>query len=283
MAWFKRVKSNLLSQKKKDIPDGLWIKCKKCGEVLYKNELERNLDVCNYCGYHFRIRNDKYINLLTDKDSFEEFNSSIRSLDPLKFRDTERYTDRLKKAVNKTGMNDAVRTGTALIHNMPVVLAVMDFHFIGGSMGSVVGEKIARAIDVAIERRQPFIAVCASGGARMQESAYSLMQMAKTSSRLAKLSQAGLPYISILTHPTTGGVTASYASLGDVILAEPEALIAFAGPRVIKQTIGQDLPEGFQRSEFMQKHGFVDAIVSRNELRDAVINLLTFFLDPQTY
>ncbi|MDZ7723990.1 MAG: acetyl-CoA carboxylase, carboxyltransferase subunit beta [candidate division KSB1 bacterium] len=283
MAWFKRVKTNLLSQKKKDIPDGLWIKCKKCGEVLYKNELERNLDVCNYCGYHFRITNDKYINLLTDKDSFEEFNSSMRSMDPLKFRDTERYADRLKKAMNKTGMNDAVRTGTALIHNLPVVLAVMDFHFIGGSMGSVVGEKIARAIDVALERRQPFIAICASGGARMQESAYSLMQMAKTSSRLAKLSQAGLPYISILTHPTTGGVTASYASLGDVILAEPEALIAFAGPRVIKQTIGQDLPEGFQRSEFMQKHGFVDAIVPRNELRDAVTQLLNFFLDPQTF
>lgn len=283
MAWFKRVKSNLLSQKKKDIPDGLWIKCNKCGEVLYKNELERNYDVCNYCGYHFRIGNTKYINLLTDKDSFDEFNRELRSLDPLKFRDTERYSDRLKKAVSKTGMNDAVRTGTALIQNMPVVLAVMDFNFIGGSMGSVVGEKIARAIDVALERRQPFIAICASGGARMQEAAYSLMQMAKTTSRLAKLSKAGLPYISILTHPTTGGVTASFASLGDVILAEPEALIGFAGPRVIKQTIGQDLPEGFQRAEFMQKHGFVDTIVPRSELRNTVIKLLNFFLDPQTY
>lgn len=279
MLWFKREKAGFAQQDKKSLPDGLWLKCESCGEVLYKKELERQYSVCSKCGFHFRITSDDYIALICDPNSFSEVNAGIQSVDPLKFKDSERYSDRIKKAMNKTGMNEAVVTGTAAIFDLPVVMAVMDFRFIGGSMGSVVGEKIARAAVLALERGQPLIVISASGGARMQESAYSLMQMAKTSARLAMLADAKLPYISILTHPTTGGVTASFSMLGDIILAEPGALIGFAGPRVIKQTIGQDLPEGFQRAEFLLQHGFVDTIVHRKELKRTLHQILTFFAD----
>ncbi|RPI00633.1 MAG: acetyl-CoA carboxylase carboxyltransferase subunit beta [Calditrichaeota bacterium] len=279
MAWFKREKAGFDLQDKKSLPDGIWVKCESCGEVLYRKELDRLFSVCTKCGFHFRITCEGYISLICDENSFQETNAHIQSVDMLKFRDSERYSDRIKKAMTKTGMSEAVRTGTASIYGLPVVLAVMDFRFVGGSMGSVVGEKIARAAELAFEQHRPFIAVSASGGARMQESAYSLMQMAKTSARIAMLSDAKLPYISILTHPTTGGVTASFSMLGDVIIAEPGALIGFAGPRVIKQTIGQDLPEGFQRSEFLLNHGFVDAIVHRKDLKQTLYQLLSFFLE----
>ncbi|MBD3385017.1 acetyl-CoA carboxylase carboxyltransferase subunit beta [candidate division KSB1 bacterium] len=277
MAWFKRVKRGLQPQKKKELPDGLWQKCDQCNEILYKKELIKNKFVCSKCEKHFRMNSSDYIQLLADEKSYQEFNSNIRSVDRLKFRDSKKYSDRLRAAMDKTGLCEAVRTGTCTLEGIPVILSVMDFRFIGGSMGSVVGEKIARAIDKALEMRNPLIIISASGGARMQEAALSLMQMAKTSARLAMLSDAAVPYISILTDPTTGGVTASYSMLGDVILAEPNALIGFAGPRVIKQTIGEDLPEGFQRSEFLLKHGFVDAIVNRKEMKETLYHLLTFF------
>ena len=279
MEWFKRVKQNLNPQAKKEMPDGVWIKCDKCGEILYRKELVRNMNVCSKCDYHLRISSDEYIELLTDKNSFSEFNTNLKSVDKLKFKDSKRYADRLKDAMNKTGLSEAVRTGTAELNKIPIVLGVMDFRFVGGSMGSVVGEKIARAIDKALEQKAPFIMVTASGGARMQEGALSLMQMAKTSSRLAILADAKVPYIVILTHPTTGGVTASFAMLGDIIFAEPGALIGFAGPRVIKQTIGQDLPDNFQRSEFLLDHGFVDSIVHRKNLKEELYKVLTFFQD----
>ncbi len=281
MAWFKRAKAGFSGQDKKSLPDGVWIKCQNCNEVLYKKELEKNYSVCTSCGSHFRIKCDDYINIICDANSFYETEPSMQSQDPLKFKDSERYADRIKKATSKTGLNEAVKTGTGNINGMPVVLAVMDFRFVGGSMGSVVGEKIARAAMLALRRKFPLIVISASGGARMQEAAYSLMQMAKTSARLAMLADAKLPFISILTHPTTGGVTASFAMLGDVILAEPKALIGFAGPRVIKQTIGQDLPEGFQRSEFLLEHGFIDAIVERSELKQKLADVLSFFVDQK--
>ncbi len=283
MAWFKRVKKGLVTQTKKELPDGLWIKCQNCGEVIYKKELEKNFYVCMKCDYHFRVNSDEYIRILADNSSFVEFNAKIHSADPLKFKDSKRYSDRLKSTMNSTNLTEAIKTGTCTIKNIPVILAVMDFRFIGGSMGSVVGEKIARAINIALEKRRPLIIISASGGARMQESSYSLMQMAKTSAHLALLSDAKLPYLSILTHPTTGGVTASFSMLGDIILAEPKALIGFAGPRVIKQTIGQDLPDGFQKSEFLLEHGFVDSVVHRKDLKERVYQILTFFpLEPKS-
>lgn len=277
MSWFRRTQKGLVAQEKKDLPDGLWVKCEKCKDFIYRLELERNSFVCMNCGFHFRIRAHDYIRLLSDEGSFEEFNAHIESVDPLGFRDSKRYSDRLKEAKSSTGLSEAIVTGTARVEGIPYVLGAMDFAFIGGSMGSVVGEKVARAVDKAIELHRPLVIVCASGGARMQEGALSLMQMAKTSARLTLLSEARLPYISILTHPTTGGVTASYAMLGDVILAEPGALIGFAGPRVIQQTIRQELPEGFQTAEFLLQHGFVDAVVPRKELKARVAQLLRFF------
>ncbi len=277
MQWFQRVKRGLDTQQKKALPDGVWVKCDRCSEIIYNKELHRNLHVCNKCGHHFRMNSNGYIQLIADEKSFKEFNSNIRSVDQLKFKDSKKYSDRLKAAMEKTGISEAVRTGRCSVNEINTVLAIMDFSFIGGSMGSVVGEKIARAVDVALEEKWPLIIVSASGGARMQEGALSLMQMAKTSARLARLADNGLPYISILTHPTTGGVTASFSMLGDVILAEPGALIGFAGPRVIKQTIGQDLPDGFQRSEFLLEHGFVDAIVPRKELCNTLGKLLSFY------
>ena len=281
MAWFKRVKPGLLSQPKKDMPDGLWVKCESCGEIIYKKQLYENYYVCAKCDFHFRVQGDDYIRFYLDKDSFQEMDMTLEAVDFLNFKDTKRYKDRLKGAQSKSGLKDAMRTGYGTIGEIPVVFGVMDFAFIGGSMGSVVGEKVARAVDHAQEKKLPLIIVSASGGARMMESIISLMQMAKTSSRLARFSDSGGLYVSILTNPTTAGVVASYAMLGDINIAEPGALIGFAGPRVIKQTIGQDLPEGFQRSKFQMEHGFVDIIVNRKEMKETLIKILTFFTDKK--
>lgn len=276
MAWFKRTKKGLLSTEKKDIPDGLWTKCPSCSEFLYRRELEKNFWVCKRCGYHFRISSDVYLKIIMD-EGYEEFNESLRSNDPLKFKALKKYSEQLRSAMAKTGMNEAIRTVIGTIGGIGVVMGVMDFRFIGGSMGSVVGEKVARAVDKAIELERPLIIISQSGGARMMEGILSLMQMAKTSARLTKLHKKGLPYISIMADPTTGGTTASYAMLGDIHIAEPGALIGFAGPRVIKQTIGQDLPEGFQRAEFLLEKGFIDIVCARSELRNLLIRLLKFF------
>ena len=277
MSWFKRENFGLVPQERKELPDGLWIKCENCTEILYKKELDKNFYVCMKCNYHFSINSKTYIKYLIDEGTFDEFNDQIRSVDPLKFKGTRRYGEQLKSAMKKTGLSEAIRTGIGKMNGKPLVFCVMDFAFIGGSMGSVVGEKISRAIMRAIEERLPIIIVSTSGGARMMEGALSLMQMAKTSAYLAKLSDRGLPYISICTNPTTGGVSASYAMLGDIIIAEPGALIGFAGPRVIKQTIGQDLPPGFQRSEFMLEHGFIDMIINRLEMKEQLTQILDFF------
>ena len=274
MSWFKRKEKGVITTEKKHIPDGLWIRCDQCNEILYRKELERNLYVCSKCDLHFKIRSHQYFSLLLDEGSFEEFNANILSVDPLKFKGVKKYSDQLRDNIKKSGINGAVRTGRGLIDGIVVNISVMDFAFIGGSMGSVVGEKIARTIEHAIEDKSPLIIISASGGARMMEGALSLMQMAKTSALLAKYSDSGGLYISVLTNPTTGGVTASYSMLGDIILAEPGALIGFAGPRVIKQTIGEDLPEGFQRAEFQLQHGFVDAIVPRVELKERIVQIL---------
>ncbi|HUI10334.1 MAG TPA: acetyl-CoA carboxylase, carboxyltransferase subunit beta [Bacteroidota bacterium] len=277
MSWFKRSKENIASEtQKKEIPDGLWTKCEHCGEIIHRMELEKNFYTCVKCNAHFRIGSREYIDLLLDADSFKEHDRRMRSGDPLKFVDTKRYRDRIPEAIKKTKLHDAVRWGTGAINKHQVVLAVMDFTFIGGSMGSVVGEKIGRAIDRAWKSKTPLLVISASGGARMMEGALSLMQMAKTSAKLARLAEAGIGFVSVLTDPTTGGVTASYAMLGDVIIAEPGALVGFAGPRVIKQTIGKDLPPGFQRSEFLLEHGFVDMVVHRKDMRATVGQVLEY-------
>ncbi len=273
MDWFKK-KKGISTVEKKLLPDGLWIKCEKCGEIIYRSQLQNRMNVCPKCDYHFRVTSRDYINFLFDEGSFKEFNENIAPGDPLQFKDRKKYVDRLKDAQKKSGLMDAIVTGTATVKNHAVVGALMDFTFIGGSMGSVVGEKVARATEEARINRKPLIIVSASGGARMMEGALSLMQLAKTSAKLSQLSDAGIPYISILTDPTTGGTTASFAMLGDVHIAEPGALIGFAGQRVIKQTIGQDLPEGFQTAEFLMDHGFVDTIVHRLEMRDTVGKIL---------
>jgi acetyl-CoA carboxylase carboxyl transferase subunit beta len=278
MGWFKRSKENISPKSKKlDVPDGQWIKCEKCSEIIYARQLEMNAWVCFKCEHHFRIGSDEYISLLLDKNSFKELDKKMKSGDPLNFEDTKKYSERIAATIKKSGLNDAVKTGIGTINGQKVSFACMDFKFIGGSMGSVVGEKIARAIDKAYENKIPMIIISQSGGARMMEGALSLMQMAKTSSRLARLSDAGLPYISILADPTTGGTTASYAMLGDVNIAEPKALIGFAGPRVIKQTIGRDLPKGFQKSEFLLENGFVDIIVPRKEMKEKLSQLISYF------
>jgi acetyl-CoA carboxylase carboxyl transferase subunit beta len=277
MDWFKRKKEVLKPVERKEIPDGLWIKCDECGEIIYKKELEKKLYVCPKCDYHFRIGSYDYIDILMDSNSFEEFNQHISSSDPLRFRDSKKYSEKYQSAVKKTGLREAVVTGRGKLDGMDIVLAFMDFSFLGGSMGSVVGEKVSRAISIALEEKKPLIIISSSGGARMHEGVLSLMQMAKTSAKLAMLADQGLPFISVLTNPTTGGTTASYAMLGDVHIAEPGALIGFAGPRVIKQTIGQDLPAGFQRSEFLLEHGFIDVIVHRNELKNHISGILKFF------
>lgn len=280
MPWFRRSKENISSEgPKKDIPDGQWTKCEGCGEIIHKKQLEQNYYTCPKCNYHFRIGSKEYFDLLLDEKSFKETDTKMRSVDPLNFVDTKRYVDRLKDTARKSGLNEAVRTGTARINGIPVVIACMDFSFIGGSMGSVVGEKVARAIDRAFKKRTPLVIISSTGGARMMEAAYSLMQMAKTSAKLAQLSDAGIPYISVLTDPTTGGVTASYAMLGDIHIAEPGALIGFAGPRVIKQTIGRDLPKGFQRTEFLQEKGFIDVVVHRKDIKETITKLVKLLQD----
>lgn len=280
MAWFKRSKENIeASGVKKDIPGGLWSKCDKCGEIIHHKQLVTNYYTCIKCDYHFRIGSQEYISILLDEGSFRETDAKMKSGDPLKFVDSKKYTDRVQAAIKQTGLNDAVRTGFGKIDGKDVVFACMDFKFIGGSMGTVVGEKIAKSAERALKNKRPLLIISSSGGARMMEGALSLMQLAKTSARLAQLDEAGIPYISILTDPTTGGVTASYAMLGDVNIAEPGALIGFAGPRVIKQTIGKDLPEGFQRSEFLLEHGFLDLIVHRKELKQKVSALLKHMSD----
>ena len=276
MAWFKRSKENISPEtQKKELPDGLWEKCPSCNEIIHKKQLEANLWTCIKCGYHFRIGSQEYIDILLDKNSFKELDKKMRSADPLNFEDTKKYSIRIQETIKKVGLNDAVSTGTGKLNGTEVAFGCMDFKFIGGSMGSVVGEKIARLTDRAYKSKLPLIILSSSGGARMMEGAYSLMQLAKTSSRLSKYSELGLPYISVLTDPTTGGTTASYAMLGDVHIAEPGALIGFAGPRVIKQTIGKDLPEGFQRSEFLLEQGFVDIIIPRKDLKETIYNVLT--------
>ena len=276
LSWLRKQKKELTSDAgKREIPDGLWQKCPSCDEIIYRKELERSLSVCFKCGHHFRISSHQYIELLTDEGSFVERFSDIVSLDPLEFKDSKNYSDRLKAAKKKTGLDEAVICGETRLDALPLVMAVMDFSFLGGSMGSAVGEKIARSIELAIDRELGLVIVSASGGARMQEGILSLMQMAKTASCLSRMDTARLPYISILTNPTTAGVMASYASLGDVVIAEPGALIGFAGPRVIKQTTGEDMPADRQKAESMLEHGMLDIIISRSELRETVSRLLS--------
>ncbi len=276
MPWFKRSKENISpDSQKKDVPDGMWEKCPSCGEIIHKKQLETNLWTCIKCGYHFRIGSSEYIKILLDKGTFREIDKKMRSADPLEFEDTKKYNDRISETIRKLGLNDAVKTGMGKLNGIDVAFGCMDFKFIGGSMGSVVGEKIARLTDRALKSKHPLIIISASGGARMMEGALSLMQLAKTSSRLARLAEAKVPYISVMTDPTTGGTTASYAMLGDVHIAEPQALIGFAGPRVIKQTIGKDLPKGFQRSEFLLERGFVDIVSPRKDLKQNIYNVLT--------
>ena len=278
MAWFKRTDKGIQTstEDKKDTPKGLWYKTPS-GKIIDTEELKRNLYVSPEDGYHVRIGSKEYFELFFDANKFEELNKNLTSKDPLKFEDTKKYPDRLKDAQEKTKLNDAVRTAVGKSLGKEIVIAAMDFAFIGGSMGSVVGEKIARAINYSIEHKIPFLMVSKSGGARMMEAGFSLMQMAKTSAKLTLLAKAKLPYISLLTDPTTGGVTASFAMLGDVNIAEPGALIAFAGPRVVKETIGKDLPEGFQTSEFLLEHGFLDFIVDRRQLKEKLALLVKVF------
>jgi len=278
MSWLKRKHTGIKSQAKRDVAPGVFTKCESCREILIQKELERNFSTCPKCSHHFRVRSDVYLGYLLDDNSFEETFADLSSLDPLEFRDARmRYPDRLALAQKATGMKDAVLTGRATIAGKPVAVAAMDFFFMGGSMGSVVGEKVARTFDLARAERRAVITVTSSGGARMQEGILSLMQLAKTSVAVAELREARLPFFSILTDPSTAGVMASFASLGDVILAEPEALVGFAGPRVIQDTIREELPEGFQRSEFVLEHGFIDRVVPRKDMRDTVANLLEVF------
>ena len=275
MPWFKRSKQNISPEtQKRELPDGLWEKCPGCGEIIHKKQLEANFWTCLKCNHHFRIGSSEYIKILLDRSSFKEMNKKMRSGDPLEFEDTKKYKDRIASTIKMLGLYDAVRIGTGKIEGMAIAFACMDFKFIGGSMGSVVGEKIARVTDKALKSKIPLVIISESGGARMMEGAFSLMQLAKTSSRLARLAEANIPYISVMTDPTTGGTTASYAMLGDINIAEPNALIGFAGPRVIKQTIGKDLPEGFQRSEFLLEKGFVDIVVNRQNLKQTIHTLL---------
>lgn len=276
-AWFRRSKKSIADEsQKKDTPQGMWIKCDGCGEIIHRKQLEQNLYTCPKCEYHFRIGSKEYLAILLDEGSFRETEKKIRSTDPLGFSDSKPYRERLKEAMKKTELFDAIRTGTGKVNGIEVVIGCMDFSFIGGSMGSAVGEKVARAIERGVKTKTPVVIVSSSGGARMMEGVLSLMQLAKTSGRLAQLADEGVPYISILTDPTTGGVTASFAMLGDVNIAEPGALIGFAGPRVIRQAVGKDLPPGFQRSEFQLEHGFVDMVVHRKDMKETVSKLLKF-------
>ncbi|MBL0103530.1 MAG: acetyl-CoA carboxylase carboxyltransferase subunit beta [Bacteroidetes bacterium] len=277
MSWFKRIKEGITTstKEKKETPEGLWHKCPSCKHIVPSKDHVARMYVCEQCGHHDRIGSQEYFEILLDDDnSAIELNETLSSDDPLNFVDTKKYTDRIRETQKKTGMSDAIRTVAGNINGEKVVIACMDFSFIGGSMGSVVGEKISRAIDHCIANEMSLIIISKSGGARMMEAAYSLMQMAKTSAKLTRLADAGLPYISLLTDPTTGGVTASYAMLGDMNISEPGALIGFAGPRVVKETIGKDLPKGFQTAEFVLEHGFLDFIVDRRELKAKIGQVL---------
>ncbi len=272
MAWFKRSRKE--TEKKVKIPEGLWIKCNHCKEIIYRKEVERNLNVCPKCNYHFRISARLRLRYLVDPGSFQELFSEILPDDPIGFRDVKTYPERIRENQQKTGLKEAVITGRARLRGIDVIVGVMDFDFMGGSMGSVVGEKITRAAELALKERVPLITVSSSGGARMQEGMLSLMQMAKVSAAVGKLKEAGVPFVSILADPTFGGVSASFAMLGDIILAEPKSLIGFAGPRVIQETIKQSLPEDFQRAEFLLQHGIVDLVVDRKSLRETLFRLL---------
>jgi acetyl-CoA carboxylase carboxyl transferase subunit beta len=278
MTWFKKERPEVAVPgtpgKKVKIPEGLWVKCDNCKEIIYRKEVDKNYKVCPKCDYHFRISASERLPYLVDEGSFVEVEDGLSPRDFLSFKD---YKDKLKSSRKKTGLKDAVISGEARIGGRAVTVVVMDFNFMGGSMGSVVGEKIARAVERAIEKRTPFLSVASSGGARMQEGILSLMQMAKTSAAVARLGQAGLPFISVLTDPTFGGVTASFAMLGDIIIAEPKSLIGFAGPRVIEQTIKQQLPPGFQRAEFLLEHGMIDMVVPRRDMRATLGNIFGFF------
>ena len=275
MGWFNRIKEGITTSthEKKETPDGLWSKCPKCKTIVTTEEHKKNLYCCINCNYHNRIGSTEYFEILFDNNKFIELDKEMTSLDPLKFKDKKKYPDRVKNMQKKTGLKDAVRTAHGKIKGNIVVIAAMDFTFIGGSMGSVVGEKIARAIDYARENKHPMLIISKSGGARMMEAGISLMQLAKISAKLAQLSKAGLPFISLCTDPTFGGATASFSMLGDMNIAEPNALIGFAGPKVVKETIGKDLPEGFQTSEFLQEHGFLDFIVDRKDLKEKLAQL----------
>ncbi|MFU8811964.1 MAG: acetyl-CoA carboxylase, carboxyltransferase subunit beta [Balneolaceae bacterium] len=281
MPWFKRQDSNIQTEKKKDMPEGVWVKVPTTGETIHRRELEENLWVDPLSGYHFKIGSKEYFSFLFDDGKFEEIGADILPNDPLEFVDRKKYKDRLKATQEKTGLSDACRVGVGEMEKIPIVIACMDFSFIGGSMGSVVGERLARAIDHAREKKIPLIIISQSGGARMMESVLSLMQMAKTSAKLAQLDEEGVPYISVMTNPTTGGVTASFAMLGDINISEPGALIGFAGPRVIRQTIGQDLPEGFQTAEYLLEHGFLDFILPRQKMKKRLARFLRIILQKK--
>ena len=279
MSWFEKLMPSRISteNRTRSVPEGVWIKCPKCDAQLYRNELERNLQVCPKCDYHMRIGARQRLDFFVDADTQQELSAGLEPEDPLKFRDSKRYRDRITQAQKKTGEKDALISVSGTLHGHPVVVCAFEFGFMGGSMGSVVGEKFARGARHAAEHGMPMICFAASGGARMQEALFSLLQMAKTSAALAKLGALGIPYVSVLTDPTTGGVSASLAMLGDVNIAEPNALIGFAGPRVIEQTVGQKLPEGFQRSEFLLDHGAIDMIIDRRKMRDEIADLLAKF------
>lgn len=278
MAWFKKTKGQQKIEKKVKIPEGLWVKCENCKEIVYKKEIDKNLRVCPKCNYHFRISARERLKLMADEGSFVETSPDITPADPLAFRDSVPYKDRIRDNQKRSGLREAVITGEALINGNPMVVAIMDFSFLGGSMGSAVGEKIVRAAEAALEKKIPFITVASSGGARMQEGIFSLMQMAKVSAAVGKLKENGILYISILSDPTFGGVTASFATLGDIIIAEPRSLIGFAGPRVIEQTIKQQLPENFQRAEFLLEHGMIDMVVSRKDMKETLGKIIGHLL-----
>lgn len=278
MAWFKRKDDNIQTSEKKEMPEGVWVKVPSTGETIHRRELEENLFVDPLSGYHFRIGSKEYFEIIFDGGKFKEVANNIMPTDPLEFTDRKKYTDRLAESQKKTGLSDAARVGVGKMNGIDLVVGCMDFGFIGGSMGSVVGERLGVAIDTAREKKVPLIIISQTGGARMMESVLSLMQMAKTSAKLAQLDEEGIPFISYLTNPTTGGVTASFAMLGDFNVAEPGALIAFAGPRVVRQTIGRDLPDGFQTAEYLLEHGFLDFIVDRTRMKEKLTQLLKLIL-----
>ncbi len=277
MALFGSKNYSTIQVKKRDLPNGLWLKCPSCNEIIYKKELKASMSVCPKCDFHHRLTRQERLDMLADEGWVEEWDAGLKSVDVIEFTGTESYPSKLEQNIKKTGYNDAVSCGHARMGLIDVGMGVMDFNFLGASMGSVVGEKVTRVFERSTERGWPVVLSCASGGARMYEGMFSLMQMAKTSGAIARHHDAGLPYISLLTNPTTAGVMASFATLGDVILAEPNALIGFAGPRVIKETTQQDLPPGFQRSEFLEKHGLIDDVVHRSELKDTIVRLLRYF------